>query len=448
VLNFAYSLNPDFAANGEPFPKVQVLIDGNPLASFSVNITNTTWNNLVWNPTSYVFTATSSVTSLAFQSLDSSSDEYGVLLDAVSVSGKPNDLYYLPEQSLDTYAGENANGEWTLEVQDDRVGATNPAPSLASWQLRFNFTTPASSIGTLTNAVPLTNGIPPDSIAYYLVNVPTNADFGTNSLFMTNGPLSLWFNQTTPPVGTNPPDYLLFTTSTNDFTVLSTNSTPTNFVPGGSYYLAVQNTNSFAVNYDIEVNFHLVLPPPTSPITNYPISGIVFTNIGGTPGILLTWFAPTNYQFQIQWTRSLSPPISWTTVPGVTPTLVPGSVVNGIGTYQWFDDFSLTGGFGILKFYRLIAYPPGVPVPPLLIISGVQILPGGNIQLQWLGSTNYLYDVLWSTSLALPTANWNVISNLTIPPLAYTNGVFTFNTNTVTLTGGAASAFFQILELP
>jgi subtilisin-like proprotein convertase family protein len=451
VLNFAYSLNPDFAANGEPFPSAQVLIDGNPLASFSVNITNTTWNNLVWNPTSYVFTATSPVTSLAFQSLDPPSDKYGVLLDAVSVSGKPSDLYYLPEQSLDTYAGENANGEWTLEVQDDRVGATNPAPSLVSWQLRFNFTTPttpASSIGTLTNAVPLTNGIPPDSIAYYLVNVPTNADFATNSLSMTNGPLSLWFNQTTPPTGTNVSDYLLFSASTNDFTVLSTNSTPTNFVPGGSYYLAVQNTNSFAVSYDIEVNFHLVLPPPTSPITNYPISGIVFTNIGGTPGILLTWFAPTNYQFQIQWTRSLSPPISWTTVPGVTPTLVPGSVVNGIGTYQWFDDFSLTGGFGILKFYRLIAYPPGVPVPPLLIISGVQILPGGNIQLQWLGSTNYLYDVLWSTSLALPTANWNVISNLTIPPLAYTNGVFTFNTNTVTLTGGAASAFFQILELP
>ena len=73
----------------------------------------------------------------------------------------------------------------------------------------------------------------------------------------------------------------------------------------------------------------------------------------------------------------------------------------------------MTGGFGTQKFYRLIAYPPGMPVPPLLVITSVQAFPGGGIQLQWLGSTNYLYDILWSSNLALPAANWNVLSNLT-----------------------------------
>jgi subtilisin-like proprotein convertase family protein len=403
-------------------------------------------NNTSWQSQSATFTATQTGTPLVISGL-----EPGMLLDSFTLSQGSGDLFYLPEQPMDPFVGGNANGLWTLEVQDDRVGATNPAPSLVSWQLRFNFTTPttpASSIGALTNGVPLTNTIPADSIAYYLVNVPTNADFGTNSLFMTNGPLSLLFNQTTPPTGTNAGDYPLFSASTNDFTILSTNSTPTNFVPGGFYYLGVKNTNSFPVNYDIEVNFHLVLPPPTSPITNYPISGIVFTNIGGTNGILLTWFAPTNYQFLIQWTRSLSPsPVSWTTVPGVTPTLV--AVAGTTGTYQWFDDFSLTGGFGTLKFYRLIAYPPGVPVPPLLIISSVQAFPGGGVQLQWDGSTNYIYDVLWTTNLALARSNWNVLSNLTSPTLTYGGGVFTFSDPTGALTGGAAALkFFQVLELP
>ena len=338
--------------------------------------------------------------------------------------------------------GENAEGTWTLEIQDDRAGAglTN---TLESWQLRFNYTTSTTS---LTNNQTATNSLQPGGIAYYLVNVPTNADFATNFLFTTSGPLNFWFNETAPPVGTNPPDNLLFNTSVNDSNVLSTTSAPTNIVPGGSYYLAVQNTNTFAVtNFAVQVDFHLLTvtnltngvpqtntvdpgsfayfavsvptnadiatnilqfatgpvnllfnqttlpsglgagdftllpsstggstnltltgsPPlvpgttyylgvqntnsvavnfgievdfhfiPTAPITNYPITGITFTN----NGILLTWYAPTNYQFLIQWTRSLSPsPVSWTTVPGVMPTLVSvagttGEGINGLTTF-------------------------------------------------------------------------------------------------------------------
>ena len=50
------------------------------------------------------------------------------------------DLFYLPEQSLDAYDGLNASGRWSLEIQDNRVGATNNA-TLVSWQLRFNYVT-------------------------------------------------------------------------------------------------------------------------------------------------------------------------------------------------------------------------------------------------------------------------------------------------------------------
>jgi hypothetical protein len=76
------------------------------------------------------------------------------------------------------------------------------------------------------------------------------------------------------------------------------------------------------------------------------------------------------------------------------------------------------------------------------------VLPGGVIQLQWAGSTNYVYDVLWATNLALARSNWNVLSNLAPPVLTYNSGTYTFSTNAVALTGGASGAFFQVLELP
>ena len=115
---------------------------------------------------------------------------------------------------------------------------------------------------------------------------------------------------------------------------------------------------------------------------------------------------------------------------------------DGIGEFQYFDNGSMTGGFGTLKFYRLIAYPPGTPIPPALIITSVKAVSGG-VQIQWNGSTNYVYDVAWTTNLALPTASWNVLSNLTSPTLAYSNGVFTF-TDTNVLT----PEFFRVLLLP
>jgi len=313
--------------------------------------------------------------------------------------------------------------------------------------IRFYRLIQLGSLLIVSNGVPQTANVAPGGTAYYSITVPANADTATNALLATTAPVNLLFNQTNLPTGANAGGYTLLTSSTNGIYILTSTTTPP-LVPGATYYLGVQNTNSFTVQFTLQVNFHIPVGP-SGPVTNYPISGVKLTTLGGTNGILFTWVAPTNYQFQIQWTTSLSPsPISWTTVPGAVPTLV--SVTGTTGTYQWFDDFSLTGGFGSQKFYRLIAYPPGVPLPslPPVVISSAQLLSGGNLQLQWAGSTNYVYDVLWTTNLALAKSNWNVLSNLAPPALTYSGGTFTFTTNAVTLTGGASGAFFQVLELP
>ena len=206
--------------------------------------------------------------------------------------------------------------------------------------------------------------VPPGGFIYYLINVPTNADFATNLLVTASGPVNLWFNETTQPTGTNAGDYELLTGATNGASVLSTVSVPTNIIPGGSYWLGVQNTNSVPVSFTLVVNFHLL---PTGPIF---ISSITPTNISGTFGFLLAWYAPTNDLFLVQWGKSLTAPVAWNTFTNIigytslTPT-------NGIGLFEFFDDGSQTGGFDPLRFYRLLLLtgpPPGVPqtnsVPP------------------------------------------------------------------------------------
>ena len=117
--------------------------------------------------------------------------------------------------------------------------------------------------------------------------------------------------------------------------VLTTSSTPL-LLPGQTYYLAIQNTNSLAVNYVFGVNFNLtpVVNPTNNPVT---ISGIVYTNISGINGFLLTWYAPTNDTFQVQETPSLTP-ATWSTFTNIITYSGPLTPTNGL--FQFFDDGS------------------------------------------------------------------------------------------------------------
>ena len=247
------------------------------------------------------------------------------------------------------------------------VLATNTTPPLVPGQTYFlavqNPNSFAVTYGLVVNFHLL---LPPGSFIYYQITVPTNADWATNILQFATGPVNLWFDPTNRPTGTNGGDVLLlpngtYPSGTNGSYVLGTNpASPPYMVPGGTYWLGVQNTNSFTVNFGLEVDFHLVIPPAIPPIV---ISGIVATNLAGTNGYLLTWYAPTDDLFMVQWTGSLDSPVAWGTFTNViaytslTPT-------NGIGFFEFFDDGSQTGGFGPARFYRLnllIGLTGGVP---------------------------------------------------------------------------------------
>ncbi len=182
--------------------------------------------------------------------------------------------------------------------------------------------TPASQTVLAGTTLVITNAatdsdIPTNTLTYSLLAPPSGAAVDTNT-----GVLTL-----TLLAGTN-----LITTVVTDTNLYAlTNQT-------------LSATNQFTV---------IVTNVPVPAVI--PIASIVYTNIAGTNGFLLTWFAPSNDLFQVQWTTSLAP-ASWQAFsnPPVVSynTNVPVGPTNA--QFNFFDDGTQTGGFGPTRFYRLL----------------------------------------------------------------------------------------------
>jgi hypothetical protein len=271
----------------------------------------------------------------------------------------------------------------------------------------------------VTNSTPFTNDVPFGALEQFQVSVPPNANAATNILFYASSPVDVYFNQTGPPNGNNPGSFVMLSGVTSGSFTLTGSSVPP-LVPGTTYNIGVKNLGSGHVTFIYQVNFSygaLSTNPP-------PIPGITVTNIGGSNAILLQWVAPTNYQFQIQWATNLVPAIGWHTISNIVVTWsgAVSSTNAAYGIFRFLDDGSLTGGLGPWKFYRLIEYPYSTPIPQTLTIINTAVV-GNAVQFQWLAPTNYSYQVLWTTNLALPLGSWSILAN---PVLGLSNGVCTF----------------------
>ena len=83
-------------------------------------------------------------------------------------------------------------------------------------------------------------------------------------------------------------------------------------------------------------------PPPVAPptITSATIS---------TNGLTLGWTSDAGRQFRAQWATNIAPPIVWFSFT---------NIITSAGTnYTFLDDGSQTGGFGPMRFYRLLNFP-------------------------------------------------------------------------------------------
>ena len=225
-------------------------------------------DNATWTSRTIVFTALRTNEVLDLEGLLP-----GTELDQVLLTEIPEELNYLPEESLDALNGEDAYGVWRLEMWDTRAAPTNGA-QLVQWQLNFRLvpTNPPPVI-YLTHGQPYTNSLAADGIQYFVVNVPQWATLATNNLQFayqygtTNPfPVTVFYSQTNfPPAVTNTP---LLGPVSSGTVVLATNGVPP-LVIGQPYYLAVTNPNPVGVTFSLGVWFDIVTLTNCQPFSNF-----------------------------------------------------------------------------------------------------------------------------------------------------------------------------------
>lgn len=254
TFSYAFTRNPD----GSTPQQVTILADGVPLVTLYPTTLNS-WTNLVWEHGMTTFVATGTNTVMTVTADSAGSD--GVLLDSLKFteSRQVSGVYY-PEESLTALKGDNAYGLWKLEMWDSRVGATNPAPELVSWNLSFVFGNPiVPDTRVLEPFVTLSNTIPAGGFQYLIVDVPPWANAATNLLLFADLPIFTWFNQNILPLGAAPPDTLFFGGPVTNGVQTLTQTPPSvpPLVPGARYFIGLQNTNAVAVSYAYRVDYDI-----------------------------------------------------------------------------------------------------------------------------------------------------------------------------------------------
>ncbi|MCU0787437.1 MAG: hypothetical protein MUC91_04495 [Verrucomicrobia bacterium] len=152
-LSFAYARNPDSIPNGvEPAAEVTL---GTEVQEVVQPLGSNSWSDLGWRTNSVPFSGLVTNLLLKVASLTPGTD--GVLFDNFVITEvATQDRYYLPEEPLDV-ACENSFGNWTLEILDNRAGASNGPPTLENWELRFIYETVIQEPIPLKPGVAITN---------------------------------------------------------------------------------------------------------------------------------------------------------------------------------------------------------------------------------------------------------------------------------------------------
>jgi subtilisin-like proprotein convertase family protein len=325
---------------------------------------------------------------------------------------------------MSTLADIDSNYLFTTVVTDTNQWAVN-SKSLSATNSFIVTVLPA-----LIGGQPQSNAVPAGGINWFAVSVPTNATAATNLLlFATNLPVNVWFSTNVPPSITSTNDFDLLPAATNGASVLTTNSSPTNIVPGGVYFLGVQNTNGVAVNYAIEVNFELLatntlkLPKQTNYIARVGMQLVVTNTATDSDTNLTLTYTLTNW-----------------------PAALTTAMINSNGIITWTPGAPDAGGsFKLTTTVADNGLPPlsatnafTVFVLPAPAISNV-VVTATNVTLRWTAPTNDLFRVQSATNLA-PVVIWTTFPQVITP----TAGLFMFTDTNPPV----PMKFYRLLWLP
>lgn len=137
------------------------------------------------------------------------------------------------------------------------LGVFQPAGQPASYTVRATEWGGGGTPTTIGNNVTISSNIPPRSLSYFKVFVPTNAMAVHNHLIASGSPLDLFFNQSTQPTGLA--GDVAWAIGATDFTkVLDDGSTPP-LVKGATYYLTVRNSTDTAQPFSLSVSMDMLI---------------------------------------------------------------------------------------------------------------------------------------------------------------------------------------------
>jgi hypothetical protein len=183
--------------------------------------------------------------------------------------------------------------------------------------------------------------------------------------------------------------------------------------------------------------------PALSATNSFTVTVVLVPDISSegltTNGYLLTWFAPTNEFFQVQWKTNLLS-TDWNTFANIIGYNSSAYTNNPThAQFNFLDNGLQDGGLATLHFYRLILVPTSVvsstSVPP---ISSVSVTPNG-ATLKWSAPTDEQFEVRWTTNL-IPPIVWTFFPGA----ISSTDGTFVFtDTNAPTV-----MKFYQLYLLP
>ena len=330
-------------------------------------------------------------------------------------------IYYLPEQSLDKLAGETAFGDWTLEILDNRAGATDPEPSLVSWQLSFVFQNPIPTpiITLLASGVPVsgTNSGAGDSTDYFQYVVTTNAVRAQFEIDHPTGDVTLVARRGLPPPTLTSYDCLSANPGANEELITLFNfSAPVALTPG-DWFVSVVNVSGGPVGYTIKA-------------TEFPAyaTNVIITSCETlTNNLCLTWTSVSGIHYYVQGETN----VAGTNWVAVSPTLVAADVLTSccIPLPSPYHFFRVSEGLAVTSY-----------VPPVQITSIARDTSG--VRLQWLAPTNSQFQPQWTASLAPP--DWTPFTNI----LTSTDGTFNFLDDGSQSGGLAGSRYYRLKHLP
>ena len=217
-------------------------------------MTNTIFGeNNTWQEGDFSFTTQTNALPLQIMGI-----EPGMLFDSFSLSEAPlGNLYYLPEQSLDELNGEDAFGNWTLEIWNTRDNTLVTNAQVISWQLQIILQTnvpPPVSVGAQE---PTEVTVFPGQMVSLAITPPLWASVSQNTLLSSTQPLNVYFNQNAPPTGNGFGDVFLFGPGTTGNQTLTAGGGPLNFTPGQTYYIGLQNPGTRAASAVFEVSYNI-----------------------------------------------------------------------------------------------------------------------------------------------------------------------------------------------